>query len=180
MGAIRVITSDAWYQSFETGSVHHRGDTSTRRTMNNQFFIYLQMLKLLNGFLDNHAEPILNSRYSPTHINQHENYGSNLTLWVKFLIMKTNSLFGGILAPCMSNSGRPVSVREHLITVETRVQYRKQLTTTSYMSHNVKKFVFVLGWGGGVPGSFTTIPHHPQVLNGQYRKTLSQSIHAYV
>ena len=57
MGAIRGHDNQiAQYQSFGTGSVHHRGETSTR-TMDNQFFIYLQMLKLCIGLLDIHTGP---------------------------------------------------------------------------------------------------------------------------
>ena len=49
-----------------------------------------------------------------------------------------------------------MSINADLITVEAHGHYRKQLTTTSYMSHSVKKCVYVLG-GGGSPGSFSHI-----------------------
>ena len=46
-----------------------------------------------------------------------------------------------------------MSVKKDLGTVETHVQYWKQLTTTSYMGHNVKKTcTFLLAHGG--PGFF--------------------------
>ena len=47
-GPSGVMTIRLYNISFGTGSVHHRGETSTK-TMDNQFFIYLQRLKLFIG-----------------------------------------------------------------------------------------------------------------------------------
>ena len=71
--------------------------------------------------------------------------------------MKTIKPFGGFWCPLCRIQGyhQSVSKEEDLITVETHGHYQKQLTTTSYMSHNVKKNVCVGGGGGGGgPGYF--------------------------
>ena len=107
---------------------------------------------------------ILHSRYSPTHINV--KHGSYLTLCY---IMNTISPFGGFWCPlCRIQGYQSVSKEEDLITVETHGHYQKQLTTTSYMSHNVKN----VSWGGG-GGPGPSIITLPILLHGYHLSSIS-------
>ena len=70
--------------------------------------------------------------------------------------MKQINLLGDSGALYVEFRDTRVSINADLITVETHGHYRKQLTTTSYTSHNVKNVFF---FGGGVPGpSIITMP----------------------
>ena len=148
MGAIRVHDNHiAQYQSFGTGSVHHRLETSTW-TMDNQFFIYLQMLKLCIGLFDNHTGlSCIPDILPPISMLNME------VIWLCVFHLLGDSARCPL---CRIQGYQSVGKEEDLITVETHDTWTpsKQLTATSYMNHNVKKCVFVLGGGGGGSGSF--------------------------